>query len=265
MKDNNTFLVVDGHSLLFRAFYALDESKFSSGSTPTNAVFGFFTMLCEVVKAYKPYYIAVAFDTSGGTFRNKLLPCYKAQRPKTPEGFSKQLEIVKAALGLLDVKWFIKQGFEGDDIVASLSRQGEEKGFKVLIVSGDKDVFQLIDEKVSVIFPGRHFKDFSLKTPASIEETYSIPPSLYPDLAALRGEGADNIPGVKGVGDKIAAKWLLEFGSLKNLLDQSESIKGVKGEELRKDKDQVLLNRKVNELVQDLTFPVPVLDMHPSS
>lgn len=264
MKDSNTFLVVDGHSLLFRAFYALDESKFSSGPTPTNAVFGFFTMLCEVVKAYKPYYIAVAFDTAGGTFRNKLLACYKAQRPKTPEGFAKQLEIVKAALGLLDVKWFVKEGFEGDDIVASLSRQGEKEGLKVLIVSGDKDVFQLIDGKVSVIFPGRHFKDFSLKTPSSIEETYSIPPSLYPDLAALRGEGADNIPGVKGVGDKIAAKWLLEFGSLKKLLDQSESIKGVKGEELRKDKEQVLLNRKVNELVRDLTFPVPVCDMHPS-
>ena len=262
MKDN-TFLVVDGHSLLFRAFYALDESKFSSGSIPTNAVFGFFTMLCEVVRAYKPYYIAVAFDTSGGTFRNKLLQCYKAQRPKTPEGFAKQLEVVKTALGLLDVKWFVKEGFEGDDIIASLSREGEGKGLKVLIVSGDKDVFQLIDEKVSVIFPGKHFKDFSLKTPASIEETYLIPPRLYPDLAALRGEGADNIPGVKGVGDKIAAKWLLEFGSLKNLLEESGSIKGVKGEELRKDKEQILLNRKVNELVRDLSFPVPISDMHP--
>ncbi|MBR4399915.1 MAG: hypothetical protein IKT06_03190, partial [Aeriscardovia sp.] len=265
MKDNDTFLVVDGHSLLFRAFYALDESKFSSGSVPTNAVFGFFTMLCEVVKAYSPYYIAVAFDTAGGSFRNRLLERYKAQRPKTPESLAKQLEIVKSALGLLDVKWFVKDGFEGDDIIASLTRKGEEKGLKVLIVSGDKDVFQLIDEKVSVVFPGRHFKDFSLKTPASIEEAYSVPPSLYPDLAALRGEGADNIPGVKGVGDKIAAKWLLEFGSLKKLLEEAGSIKGVKGEELRKDREQVLLNRRINELVCDLSFPVPICDMHPSS
>lgn len=264
MKDDKTFLVIDGHSLLFRAFYALDESKFSSGSVPTNAVYGFFTMLCEVVHAYKPYYIAVAFDTFGGTFRNKLLKCYKAQRPKTPEGFLKQLEIVKNALSLLDIVWFVKEGFEGDDIVASLSQKGKEEGLKVLIVSGDKDVFQLVDEKVSVIFPGKHFKDFSLKTPASIEEAYSLPPSLYPDLAALRGEGADNIPGVKGVGDKIAAKWLMEFGSLKKLLENAESIKGVKGEELRKDKDRVLLNRQVNELVRNLSFPVPIGRMHPS-
>lgn len=264
MKDDKIFLVVDGHSLLFRAFYALDESKFSSGSVPTNAVYGFFTMLCEVVNAYKPYYLAVAFDTSGGTFRNKLLKCYKAQRPQTPEAFPKQLEIVKTALSFLDVKWFVKEGFEGDDIVASLSRKGKEEGLKVLIVSGDKDVFQLVDEEVSVIFPGKHFKDFSIKTPASIKEAYSIPPSLYPDLAALRGEGADNIPGVKGVGDKIAAKWLLEFGSLKKLLEEAESIKGVKGEELRKDKDKVILNRRVNELVRDLSFPISIDRMHPS-
>ncbi|MBP5785935.1 MAG: hypothetical protein J6V96_02460 [Aeriscardovia sp.] len=263
MKDSNTFLVVDGHSLLFRAFYALDESKFSSGSQPTNAVYGFFSMLCEVVEKYRPYYVAVAFDTSGGTFRNRLLPCYKAQRPKTPESFAKQLETVKKALSLLDVKWFTKEGFEGDDIVASLSRKGEEEGCRVLIVSGDKDVFQLIDGKVSVIFPGRHFKDFSLKTPEAILEAYSIPPSLYPDLAALRGEGADNIPGVRGVGDKIAAKWLLEFGSLKKLLEEAGSIKGAKGEELRKDEEQVLLNRRVNQLVSDLSFPVPISGMHP--
>ncbi|MBR6440213.1 MAG: hypothetical protein IKS61_02795 [Aeriscardovia sp.] len=263
MKDSNTFLIVDGHSLLFRAFYALDESKFSSGGQPTNAVYGFFSMLCEVVDKYRPYFIAVAFDTSGGTFRNELLPCYKAQRPKTPESFAKQLEIVKKALDLLDVKWFVRKGFEGDDIVASLSRKGEEEGCRVLIVSGDKDVFQLIDGKVSVIFPGRHFKDFSLKTPEAILEAYSVPPSLYPDLAALRGEGADNIPGVRGVGDKIAAKWLLEFGSLRNLLEGAEAIKGAKGEELRKDEEQVLLNRRVNQLISDLSFPVPISGMHP--
>ena len=263
MKDSDTFLIVDGHSLLFRAFYALDESKFSSGGQPTNAVYGFFSMLCEVVDKYRPYFLAVAFDTSGGTFRNDLLARYKAQRPKTPESFAKQLEIVKKALDLLDVKWFTKKGFEGDDIVASLSRSGEEEGCRVLIVSGDKDVFQLIDEKVSVIFPGHHFKDFSLKTPEAILESYSIPPSLYPDLAALRGEGADNIPGVKGVGDKIAAKWLLEFGSLEKLLEGAGSIKGVKGEELRKDEGQVRLNRRVNQLVCDLSFPVPISDMHP--
>lgn len=259
---NETLLVVDGHSLAFRAFFALPVDNFSTSSgQATNAVWGFATMLAQVIDAEKPDHLGVAFDVKGGTFRNEMLPQYKGTREAAPEELLTQLPLIQRMLTALGVTYIEKPGFEGDDVIATLATMGDKAGYHTLVLSGDRDAFQLVDDNVTVLYPGHHFKDLTHMTPQSIIDKYKVTPAQYPDLAALRGETADNIPGVPGVGDGFAAKWINQFGSLDGICEHADEIGGKKGESLRANIDQVKLNRKVNALVRDVDLGVDIEDL----
>ena len=259
---NETLLVVDGHSLAFRAFFALPVDNFSTSSgQATNAVWGFATMLAQVIDAEKPDHLGVAFDVKGGTFRNEMLPQYKGTREAAPEELLTQLPLIQRMLTALGVTYIEKPGFEGDDVIATLATMGDKAGYHTLVLSGDRDAFQLVDDNVTVLYPGHHFKDLKHMTPQSIIDKYKVTPAQYPDLAALRGETADNIPGVPGVGDGFAAKWINQFGSLGGICEHADEIGGKKGESLRANIDQVKLNRKVNALVRDVDLGVDIEDL----
>lgn len=259
---NETLLVVDGHSLAFRAFFALPVDNFSTSSgQATNAVWGFATMLAQVIDAEKPDHLGVAFDVKGGTFRNEMLPQYKGTREAAPEELLTQLPLIQRMLTALGVTYIEKPGFEGDDVIATLTTMGDKAGYHTLVLSGDRDAFQLVDDNVTVLYPGHHFKDLKHMTPQSIIDKYKVTPAQYPDLAALRGETADNIPGVPGVGDGFAAKWINQFGSLDGICEHADEIGGKKGESLRANIDQVKLNRKVNALVRDVDLGVDIEDL----
>lgn len=259
---DETLLVADGHSLAFRAFFALPVDNFSTSSgQATNAVWGFATMLAQVIDAEKPDHLGVAFDVKGGTFRNEMLPQYKGTREAAPEELLTQLPLIQRMLTALGVTYIEKPGFEGDDVIATLATMGDKAGYHTLVLSGDRDAFQLVDDNVTVLYPGHHFKDLKHMTPQSIIDKYKVTPAQYPDLAALRGETADNIPGVPGVGDGFAAKWINQFGSLDGICEHADEIGGKKGESLRANIDQVKLNRKVNALVRDVDLGVDIEDL----
>lgn len=257
-----TLLVVDGHSLAFRAFFALPVENFStSEGQATNAVWGFATMLSQVIDAEHPDHLAVAFDVKGGTFRNQMLPQYKGTRDAAPEELLSQLPLIQRMLRALGVTFIEKPGFEGDDVIGTLASMGDRAGYRTLVLSGDRDAFQLINDNITVLYPGHHFKNLKHMTPEAVEEKYHVTPAQYPDLAALRGETADNIPGVPGVGDGFAAKWINQYGGLEQIIEHADEIGGKKGEALRKNIEQVKLNRSVNALVRDLDLGVTVSDL----
>ena len=255
-------LVVDGHSLAFRAYYANPVENFSTAAgQPTNAVYGFVQMLSSVINNEHPTHLAVAFDVAGGTFRNQLLEQYKGTREAAPEELLSQLPLIQRLLEALGVVYVTKQGFEGDDVIATLATMGEDHGFDALVLSGDRDAFQLIDDHITVLYPGHHFKDLKHMDVQAVIDKYKVTPSQYPDLAAMRGETADNIPGVPGVGDGYAAKWINQFGSLESIIEHADELPGKKGQALRDNIDQVKLNRKVNALVRDLDLGVSMDDL----
>ena len=259
---DETLLVVDGHSLAFRAFFALPVENFSTAAgQATNAVWGFATMLAQVIDQEQPSHLAVAFDMKGGTFRNQMLPQYKGTREAAPEELLTQLPLIQRMLKALGVTYIEKQGYEGDDIIATLATMGEQAGYRALVLSGDRDAFQLIDDRITVLYPGHHFKELKHMTPEAVVDKYKVTAAQYPDLAALRGETADNIPGVPGVGDGFAAKWINQFGSLEGIIEHADEIGGKKGEALRASIDQVRLNRKVNALVRDVDLGVNIEDL----
>ena len=262
-NEKGTLLVVDGHSLAFRAFFAVSADNFSTRSgQATNSVWGFITMLSQVVKKEQPDCLAIAFDVKGGTFRNKMLPQYKGTREAAPQELLSQLPLIQQMLQALGVKYIEKPGYEGDDVIGTLATMGAKAGYRTLVLSGDRDAFQLIDDDITVLYPGQHFKDLKEMDPNAVFEKYHVTPKQYPDLAALRGETADNIPGVPGVGDGYAAKWINQFGSLEDIIAHADEITGKKGEALRENIDQVRLNRRVNALVRDLDLGVSVEDLH---
>ncbi|PJM79131.1 DNA polymerase I [Bifidobacterium scaligerum] len=261
-SSKHTLLVVDGHSLAFRAFFAMPVDNFSTSTgQATNAVWGFATMLAQVIDAEQPDLLGVAFDVKGGTFRNELLPQYKGTREAAPEELLTQLPLIQQLLTALGVTYIEKPGYEGDDIIATLATMGDHAGYHTLVLSGDRDAFQLVDDNVTVLYPGHHFKDLKHMDPQAIIDKYKVTPAQYPDLAALRGETADNIPGVPGVGDGFAAKWINQYGSLEGIAAHADEIGGKKGESLRANIDQVMLNRKVNALVRDIDLGVALNDL----
>ena len=256
-EPKGTLLVVDGHSLAFRAWYAYPAESFTDGEGhPTNAVYGFFRMLSSVVQKEKPTHIGVAFDVRGGTFRNRMLGGYKGTRQKAPDEFLTQIPRIQEVLEALNIPHVEKPGYEGDDIIASLALKGEQAGYRVLVLSGDRDSFQLVDENVTVLYPGRHMNDLQHMTPDAVEEKYKVTPHQYPEIAALRGETSDNIPGVPGVGDGWAAKWINQYGGLDGIIEHADEIGGKKGEALRDNLEQVKLNRRVNAVRRHLDLPV---------
>lgn len=248
-----TLLLLDGHSLAFRAFYALPTQNFSTtGGQYTNAVYGFLGMLLGLVEKEKPTHIAAAFDLSGSTFREESFPAYKAQRPSTPPEFHGQVDLIRESLQALGVTTLSKESYEADDIIATLATRGKEAGMRVLICTGDRDSFQLVCDDVTVLYTLKGVSELDRFTPARVKEKYGVTPEQYPDLAALRGDTSDNMPGVPGVGPKTAQKWITTYGSLSGVMDHMEDIGGKVGQALRENSDGVLLARDITEMVTDL-------------
>ncbi len=246
-------LLIDGHSVAYRAFFALPVENFATTTGQhTNAVFGFTSMLINVLRDEKPTHVAVAFDVSRQTFRTAEYGEYKANRAKSPDEFKNQVPLIKEVLDALGIRTFEKDGFEADDIIGTLSLQAEGAGMDVLICTGDRDALQLVTERTTVLYPKRGVSDLARMTPEAVEEKYGVPPVQYPDIAAMVGEQSDNLPGVPGVGPKTAAKWLNSYGSLGEIIDQVADIPGKAGQSLREHLDDVLRNRRINALVRDL-------------
>ncbi|HET7682335.1 MAG TPA: DNA polymerase I [Marmoricola sp.] len=246
-------LLLDGHSLAYRAFFALPVENFSTttGQT-TNAVYGFTAMLINVLRDEEPTHIAVAFDKSRQTFRLEEYADYKAKRNKTPDEFKSQLPLIQEVLDALRIRHLEMDGYEADDIIATLTTQAVADGFEVLILTGDRDSLQLVSDDATVLYPSRGVSDLARMTPASVEAKYGVTPGRYPELAALVGETSDNLPGIPGVGPKTAAKWLATYDGLDNVIARAEEVGGKAGENLRAHLDDVIRNRRLNALVCDL-------------
>ena len=246
-------LLLDGHSLAYRAFFALPAENFSTTTgQPTNAVYGFTAMLINVLRDEQPTHIAVAFDRSEPTFRHEQYVEYKANRRETPEDFRSQLSLIFEVLDALGIARLSVAGFEADDLIATLATRAENEGMDVLIVTGDRDALQLVDGHVTVLMTRRGISDMSRFTPESVEEKYGLTPQQYPDFAAIRGDPSDNLPGIPGVGEKTATKWVREFGSLEQLVNRVDEVKGKAGDALREHLGDVLRNRQMTALVRDV-------------
>lgn len=256
-------LVLDGHSLAFRAFFSRDPENFrTSNGVYTNAVHGFFSMLLTMIRREKPTHIAAAFDLSRHSFRTDIYPEYKGGRASTPPEFIGQVENIQKLLTAMGIRWLTEPNVEADDILATLAAKGVRNGMEVLVSSGDRDTFQLVSNKVTVLYPGRSISDTKRMTPDSVKEKYQVWPAQYPEIAALVGEHADNLPGVPLVGEKIAANWINEYGSLEALLERSDEIKGKRGENLRAHLEDVRRNRELNRLRDDLQLPLKLEELH---
>jgi DNA polymerase-1 len=255
-----TLLIIDGHSLAFRAFYALPLESFqTSGGQHTNAIHGFLSMFLTILQAEKPTHVAVAFDISRYSFRTAEYPEYKGTRGETPPEFIGQVPLLQEALRAMRIETMQIENYEADDILATLATKGEAAGLDVLVVSGDRDTFQLVTDKVTVLYPSaRGVSELKRYTPAAVEERYGIRPDQYPDIAALVGETSDNLPGVDKVGEKTAVKWIQQYGSLDEVLAHRDEIGGVVGNNLREQIGNVERNARLNKLVRDLELPVPL-------
>ncbi|MFW5898844.1 MAG: 5'-3' exonuclease, partial [Jiangellaceae bacterium] len=244
MADSNTsprLLLLDGHSLAYRAFYALkDANLVTTTGQHTEGVYGFTSMLINVLRDELPTHVAVAFDVSRQTFRAETFADYKANRIETPDDFRGQIELVKDVLAALHIPALEKAGYEADDVIATLAARAEEQGLDVLICTGDRDTFQLVSDHVTVLYPRRGVSDLLRMTPDAVQERYGLSPEQYPDYAALRGDPSDNLPKIPGVGEKTAAKWITEFGSLDDLVARVDEVKGKAGDALRAHLGQVL-------------------------
>ncbi|CAB0700888.1 DNA polymerase I [Corynebacterium diphtheriae] len=252
----NRLMLIDGHSMAFRAFYALPAENFStSGGQATNAVYGFLSMLSSLLVEEKPTHVAVAFDVGRQTFRTEMFPEYKAQREAAPPEFKGQVEIIKEVLETLGITTLEKENFEADDIIATLATAAGPLGFDTYIVTGDRDSFQLVNESTTVLYPMRGVSVLHRFTPEAVEEKYGLTPVQYPDFAALRGDPSDNLPNIPGVGEKTATKWIVQYGNLDSLLAHADEIKGKAGNSFRERLDQVRMNRTLTEMVKDLELP----------
>ncbi|MGW6455680.1 DNA polymerase I [Streptomyces sp. NPDC055078] len=255
-------LLMDGHSLAYRAFFALPAENFSTASgQTTNAVYGFASMLANTLRDEAPTHFAVAFDVSRKTWRSQDFPEYKANRSSTPDEFKGQVELIGELLDTMNAVRFAVDGFEADDIIATLATQAEAAGFDVLIVTGDRDSFQLVSEHTTVLYPTKGVSELTRFTPEKVQEKYGLTPRQYPDFAALRGDPSDNLPGIPGVGEKTAAKWINQFGSFAELVERADEVKGKVGQSLRDHLDAVRLNRHLTELVRDVELPRPVAEL----
>ncbi|MBQ1034232.1 DNA polymerase I [Micromonospora parva] len=250
-------LLVDGHSMAYRAFFALPVENFSTTTgQPTNAVYGFTSMLINVLRDEQPTHIVVAFDVSRRSFRTDKYAEYKAGRSETPTDFKGQVSLVKEVLAALQIPVVEKEGFEADDVIATLACQARDQGMSVLISSGDRDAFQLVDDQITVLYPRKGVSDLARMDPAAIEAKYGVPPQQYRDLAALVGETSDNLPGIPGVGPKTAAKWITTYGGVEGVIARADEIKGKAGDSLRERLADVIRNYEINRLVSDLELPL---------
>ncbi|MFF3398458.1 DNA polymerase I [Streptomyces sp. NPDC002659] len=255
-------LLMDGHSLAYRAFFALPAENFTTATgQPTNAIYGFASMLANTLRDESPTHFAVAFDVSRKTWRSQDFPEYKANRSKTPDEFKGQVELIGELLDTMNAVRFAVDGFEADDIIATLATQAEAAGFDVLIVTGDRDSFQLVSAHTTVLYPTKGVSELTRFTPEKVLEKYGLTPQQYPDFAALRGDPSDNLPGIPGVGEKTATKWISQFGSFAELVERADEVKGKVGQALRDHLESVKLNRHLTELVRDVELPKSVADL----
>ena len=245
-------LLIDGHSMAYRAFFALPAENFTTAQGQhTNAIYGFATMLISLIKEEKPTHIAVAFDVSRKTFRTEIFPEYKANRSKTPDEFRSQMSYLHELVSAFGIQQFEIEGYEADDIIATITKRAEKEKCEILICTGDRDSFQLVNERTTILYPKRGVSEMARMTPDAVIAKYGMSAEQYPDFAALRGDPSDNLPSVPGVGEKTAAKWIVDFGSLKNLLSNVDTLGGKVGQSLRDNIDNVIRNRELTQLVHD--------------
>ena len=260
--DRPRLMLMDGHSLAYRAFFALPAENFTTATgQPTNAIYGFASMLANTLRDEAPTHFAVAFDVSRKTWRSEEFTEYKANRSKTPDEFKGQVELIGELLDSMNVTRFAVAGFEADDVIATLATQAEAEGFDVLIVTGDRDSFQLVSEHTTVLYPTKGVSELTRFTPEKVFEKYGLTPAQYPDFAALRGDPSDNLPGIPGVGEKTAAKWINQFGSFADLVERVDEVKGKAGQNLRDHLESVKLNRRLTELERHVELSKTVTEL----
>ena len=248
--------------MAFRAFYALPPENFQTATGQhTNAVYGFVSMLTRLLETEQPTHVAVAFDVSRHSFRTEEYPEYKGTRDATPEEFKGQVELIREVLDAMGIVSLSREGFEADDILATLAYRAGNDGATVLVVSGDRDSFQTVTDNVTVLYPGTGPGDLRRMTPQAVEEKYGVPPHRYPEIAAIVGETSDNLPGVPGVGPKTAAQWINKYDGLDNLLARADEIGGKRGAALREHMDDVVRNRRLNRLLTDMDLEVSPSDL----
>ena len=248
--------------MAFRAFYALPPDNFVTATGQhTNAVYGFVSMLTRLLETEQPTHVAVAFDVSRHSFRTEEYPEYKGTRDATPEEFKGQVELIREVLDAMGIVSLSREGFEADDILATLAYRAGNDGATVLVVSGDRDSFQTVTDNVTVLYPGTGPGDLRRMTPQAVEEKYGVPPHRYPEIAAIVGETSDNLPGVPGVGPKTAAQWINKYDGLDNLLARADEIGGKRGAALREHMDDVVRNRRLNRLLTDMDLEVSPSDL----
>ena len=259
-------MVIDGHSLAFRAFYALPVDSFMNREGQhTNAIHGFISMMLNLLANEKPTHLAVAFDISRYSFRTREYPEYKGTRGETPSEFIGQIPLLEEALAAMNITTITKEDYEADDILATLAHEGSRQGFNVYVVSGDRDAIQMIDDNVTLLYPNaRGVSELKRYDRDTVFERYGIEPHQYPDVAALVGETSDNLIGIDKVGEKTAVKWITQYGSLAGVLEHADEIKGVVGEKLREQSDRAVRNRKLNHLLTDVELPVGPADLERS-
>ena len=252
-------LLIDGHSMAYRAFYALPAENFTTAQGQhTNAIYGFATMLLSLLTSEKPTHVAVAFDVSRKTFRSEIFPEYKANRAKTPDEFRSQMSYLHELVTAFGITTFEVEGFEADDIIATIAKQAERENAQVFICTGDRDSFQLVNEKTTVLYPKRGVSDLTRMTPDAVQEKYGMSPEQYPDFAALRGDPSDNLPSVPGVGEKTASKWIVEYGSLHELIANIDKLGGKVGQSLRDSVNDVIRNRELTQLVASVPLDLSI-------
>ena len=266
LEHRDRLLLLDGHSLAYRAFFALPPENFSTTTgQPTNAVYGFTAMLINVLRDEQPTHVAVAFDRSEPTFRHEQFVDYKANRRETPADFRSQLSLIFEVLDALGIPRLSVAGYEADDIIATLAVEATGEGQDVLIVSGDRDVLQLVNDHVTVLMTRRGISEMTRFTPDEVFARYGLTPAQYPDYAAIRGDPSDNLPNIPGVGEKTAARWIAEFGSLTQLVDRVDEVKGKAGDKLRDHLGDVLRNRQLTELAKDVPLEAGPRDLRPAA
>ncbi|MDP5045948.1 MAG: DNA polymerase I [Candidatus Nanopelagicaceae bacterium] len=254
-------LILDGHSMAFRAFYALPVENFAtSAGQPTNAIYGFASMLINLIRDEKPTHIATAFDVSRKTFRSEKFPEYKANRAATPEEFRSQVSYINELLDAFAIPHFELEGYEADDVIATFVKHFSDDA-EIYICSGDRDSFQLVSDQVTVLYPKKGVTELARMTPSAVLEKYGLTPKQYPDFAALRGDPSDNLPSIPGVGEKTATKWIQEFGSLSEIIAKVDTVPGKAGEALRTALPSVITNRELTQLRSDLPLSPDLADL----
>lgn len=253
MSDKHrTFAVIDGNSLMHRAFHAVPPTMNAPDGRPTNAIFGFLNMFLKMIDAFNPDGVVVAFDKGKPRVRMEMLPQYKAQRPPMDPDLHAQFPMIKELLAALNVPILQSEGWEGDDILGTMARLGEEAGCDMLLVTGDRDMYQLVTEHVNVVSTRKGLSDVAIMTPESVDDLYhGITPALVPDFYGLKGDTSDNIPGVPGIGPKKASALIAQYGSLDEVIAHADEVKGKMGENLRAHIDDALLSRKVATIRTD--------------